>query len=72
MKRGLILAFFRFLIFLFLVSPAFAVGGTGPKIVLPESGHDFKEVEEGSVLEHTFKVINPGGEVLKIRSVNPG
>jgi hypothetical protein len=72
MKRASILAFFCPLIFLFLVSPAFARKGTDPQIVLTEKGHDFKEVEEGSILEHTFQVINPGGEVLKIRSVNPG
>jgi hypothetical protein len=29
-------------------------------------------VEEGKVVEHTFKVLNKGGHPLEIRKVNPG
>jgi hypothetical protein len=40
--------------------------------VLPERSFDFKEVEEGRTVEHSFKVLNKGDEVLEIRKVNPG
>ncbi len=41
-------------------------------MVLPERSFDFKEVEEGKVVEHAFKVSNKGNQVLEIRNVNPG
>ena len=44
----------------------------GPKIVLKEREFDFKEVMEGEVVEHVFKVLNQGDETLKIIRVRPG
>lgn len=44
----------------------------GPKIVLKERKFDFKEVMEGEVVEHFFKVLNHGDETLKIIRVRPG
>ena len=44
----------------------------GPKIVLKERKFDFKEVMEGEVVEHIFKVLNQGDETLKIIRVRPG
>ena len=41
-------------------------------MVLPEGSFDFKDVEEGKVVEHAFKVLNKGNQVLEIRNVNPG
>jgi len=41
-------------------------------MVLPERFFDFKHVEEGKVVEHTFKVLNKGDQVLEIKKVNPG
>jgi len=41
-------------------------------MVMPETSHDFKEVEEGTVLEHSFQVMNQGSQVLEIKNVNPG
>jgi hypothetical protein len=41
-------------------------------MVLPERSFDFKEVEEGKVVEHVFKVLNKGSQVLAITRVNPG
>lgn len=43
-----------------------------PVIVIPEKVFDFKDVKEGTVLEHTFKVYNKGDGVLTIKSVKPG
>jgi len=44
----------------------------GPKMVLKEQEFDFKEVEEGKVIEHTFRVLNEGDETLEIKKVSPG
>jgi uncharacterized protein DUF1573 len=44
----------------------------GPKMVVEGREFDFKEVKEGTVLEHTFKIFNKGNEPLKIISVKPG
>jgi len=43
-----------------------------PVIVIPEKVFDFKEVKEGTVLEHIFKVYNKGNKVLNIKRVKPG
>ena len=44
----------------------------GPRISVEGRIFDFKEVKEGTVLEHTFKILNLGDEPLKIISVRPG
>jgi len=44
----------------------------GPRISVEGREFDFKEVKEGTVLEHTFKILNIGDEPLKIISVRPG
>ena len=44
----------------------------GPRISVEGREFDFKEVKEGTVLEHTFKILNIGNEPLKIISVRPG
>ncbi len=44
----------------------------GPRIAVESPQFDFKEVQEGTVLEHTFKILNKGDETLKIISVRPG
>jgi Protein of unknown function (DUF1573) len=45
---------------------------SGPSMVLPERSFDFKDVEEGKVVEHAFKVLNKGNQPLEIKNVNPG
>jgi hypothetical protein len=67
--------FFRFFCFAvsFFFSPfASAQPASGPRMVLKEKHHDFKEVNEGAVVEHSFKVRNQGDQVLEIQRVNPG
>ena len=44
----------------------------GPRISVEGREFDFKEVKEGTVLEHTFIILNIGDEPLKIISVRPG
>ena len=46
--------------------------GKGPRITVEGREFDFKDVKEGTVLEHTFKILNKGDEPLKIISVKPG
>ena len=59
------------LIFLYAYSaPAQEI--KAPKMVLEEQEFDFKEVKEGEVINHTFKVLNKGDETLKIIKVRPG
>ena len=51
---------------------AYAEEVSGPKMVLKERLFDFKEVKEGEVIEHAFKVLNHGDEPLEIVRVKPG
>ncbi len=51
---------------------AFCQEDRGPKIAVAEREFDFKEVKEGTTLEHTFKITNKGNEPLEIISVRPG
>ena len=44
----------------------------GPKMVLEEQVFEFKEVKEGDVITHSFKVFNHGDEMLRILRVRPG
>ena len=72
MKRLFVLASSGVLLYLALVSPSPAQTLSGPSMVLPERSFDFNEVEEGSVVEHAFKVLNKGDQPLLITNVNPG
>jgi hypothetical protein len=60
------------MIFFFFSSAAPGQQVTGPQMVMTETSHDFKEVDQGAVLEHSFKVMNRGSQVLEIKNVNPG
>ncbi|MCF8131116.1 MAG: DUF1573 domain-containing protein [Deltaproteobacteria bacterium] len=46
--------------------------GKGPRIAVEGREFDFEDVKEGTVLEHTFMILNKGDEPLKIISVKPG
>ena len=72
MKRVLTLAISCLMMSFFLCPPARAQNVAGPQMLMKETTHDFKEVDEGSVLEHSFKVENRGTQVLEIKNVNPG
>ena len=43
----------------------------GPKMILKEKVFDAKEVREGDIIQHTFKVGNTGDQPLKITKVAP-
>jgi len=54
------------------LSFSWAQKATGPKMVLKEKTVDYKEVDEGEVIEHVFKVLNEGDQPLQIERVKPG
>jgi len=60
-----------FLVHLNAAHAAQADKDTGPQIQLTETTHDFGEVDEGALLEHRFKVLNPGNQTLHIEKVSP-
>jgi Protein of unknown function (DUF1573) len=72
MKRLFVLASSGVLLCLALFSSSPAQTLSGPSMVLPERSFDFKEVDEGNVVEHAFKVLNRGNQPLQITNVNPG
>ena len=69
MKKLLCLTIF----FLGMVAyPFLAHASSGPRIVIEAKEFDFKEVQEGRVVVHPFKVLNKGDQPLQIQRVNPG
>ncbi len=54
------------------VNVAFCQNDVGPRMVVEEREFDFKEVKEGTTLEHAFIIRNKGNEPLEIISVRPG
>ena len=45
---------------------------TGPRIEIPEPSFDWGKVLHGDVVEHSFRILNTGDEVLRISQVKPG
>jgi len=43
----------------------------GPLMVMEERSFDFKEVREGEIIEHAFRVFNRGEKNLAIQRVQP-
>ena len=56
---------------LFGIQVCLAQKPVGPQISFKENKFDFKQVEEGKVLEHTFVISNTGDEPLMIEKVEP-
>ena len=65
------------LILILLIAVLMILGGplcwaqqtTGPSMELVESTFDAKEIMSGSVIEHSFKVLNKGDSPLEITKV---
>ena len=72
MKRYLQMALLVLLVSTSLGYTVLAQENRGPRIVVKEQVFDFKEIKEGSVVQHTFKVLNEGDQTLEIKSVRPG
>ncbi len=63
-----------FLIFLIILNlpSGWAKQATGPRMVLEEKEFNAKQVKEGKIIEHAFKVLNTGDAPLEIKNVKPG
>jgi hypothetical protein len=72
MKRLITLASLGVLLCAALFTASLAQTPSGPSMVLPERSFDFRDVEEGKIVEHAFKVLNKGNRPLEITNVNPG
>ena len=72
MKRLITLASSGVVLCVALFTASIAQTLSGPSMFLPESSFDFGDVEEGKVVEHTFRVLNKGNQPLEINKVNPG
>ena len=66
------LSMLLFLISAFWGYSVLAQNVRAPKMVLKEQVFDFKEVMEGDIVQHTFKVFNEGDQTLEIKNVKPG
>ena len=71
MKRIGFVIVFIILSFTLFLSPSLGETVKGPKMVLREKTFDFKEVDEGEVVEHSFEVVNEGDAPLEIKKVQP-
>jgi hypothetical protein len=63
------------LMLLFFLIPCFfsmADQPPGPKIAIDEISYNFKEVNEGNTIEHSFTVFNKGEKPLSIEKVETG
>lgn len=72
MKRYWLATLLLFFLSAFMDYSVLAQDVRGPKMVLKEQVFDFKEVKEGDVVQHTFKVFNEGDQTLEIKNVRPG
>ena len=60
------------LLYFSIFSASWAQEHEGPRIFLKEKSFIFGDVNEGEVIEHTFKVFNKGDKTLEIKKVTPG
>jgi hypothetical protein len=44
----------------------------GPRLIILEPHFDAKEVQEGTIIDHSFSIKNEGEALLEIKRVNPG
>ncbi|MDO9527637.1 MAG: hypothetical protein Q7J27_00585 [Syntrophales bacterium] len=71
-KRACLIVSLLFVYLFFGAVTALAQSTVGPMMVMEEKSFDFKEVKEGDVLKHAFRVLNKGDQNLEIKKVQPG
>jgi hypothetical protein len=71
MKKSCLVINLAFLLTCFLFSLSHAQKVSGPVIVIPDRSFNFKVADEGTVIEHAFKVLNQGDAPLEIKDVRP-
>jgi hypothetical protein len=60
------------LLTVYWIFPATASDSKTPKMVLDEKVFDAKDIEEGKVIEHSFRIRNEGDAALELLKVAPG
>ena len=61
------------ILFLFIyINTSPAQESIGPKMVIEQTEYNAKEVKQGKIIIHTFKILNAGDQVLEIKNVKPG
>ena len=70
MKKLLYIISLPVLLVIFNYPTCWAQEISRPKMVLEEKVFDAKEVNEGEVIEHEFRVLNAGDSPLEIKNVN--
>ncbi len=69
-KADVIVVISLALVIVCLCPPAFAQEkALEPHLVISERSYDFKDVNEGDILEHSFQVSNTGNGILEIKNV---
>jgi hypothetical protein len=64
--------FYYFVLLTCIVIPCWAGAESqkaDPRINIDEPSFDFNEVKEGTAVEHTFRVVNSGEGVLRIKQI---
>jgi hypothetical protein len=72
MKKFLYSILFIILSFFIYINTGLAQDIIGPKMVIEQTEYNAKEVRQGEIIKHTFKILNAGDQVLEIKSVKPG
>ena len=57
---------------LFIFFDVWADETKGPSLIILEPHYDAMEVQEGTVINHSFRLKNDGKTPLEIKRVNPG
>jgi hypothetical protein len=63
---------FIFLFIFMYLNAGLAQDVIGPKMVIEQTEYNAKEVKQGKIIKHTFKILNTGDQVLEIKNVQPG
>ncbi len=72
MKRLTLAGLVLFSFFAFCGHPDLSEAAPGPKMVVKERLFDAGKMKQGSLIEHTFTVLNEGDAKLEIINVKPG
>ena len=61
-----------FIISLFICFNVWGNGMKGPSLTILEPNYDAKEVQEGTIINHSYRFKNDGDALLEIKKVSPG
>jgi hypothetical protein len=70
--KNTMMALTTFCLSLIFLNTAISQQESTPKMVLKEEVYNFNDVDEGVVIQHTFKVFNEGDKILEVQKIEPG